>query len=153
MNFTQEHRDYLKDKIKELHDNVRHITQLGMAWFAFFVTINYLTIGWLAKAPASGRESVNSYVVLIVACIFILQNVLGVVGICMVNRAAKALAEQVKTFENLLLNSDNEVNVEDLKATTIPNDLYNAIANSLVTVLSLLIPAWLGVALLLFFSS
>ena len=153
MKLTHEQRDYLKDKVKELHDNVRHITQLGMAWFAFFVTINYLTMGWLAKAPASGRESINSHMILIVATVFILQNILGIAGICKVNKEAKALAERVKTFENLLLNADNEVNMEDLKATVIPDCLYKSIARSLVMVLSLLIPAWLVVAVLLFFSS
>ena len=153
MKLTPDQRDYLKDKVKELHDNVRHITQLGMAWFAFFVTINYLTMGWLAKAPASGRESINPYIILIVAGVFILQNVLGIAGICKVNKQAKALAEKVKTYENLLLDADNKVNMEDLKATIIPDCLYKSIARSLMIVLSLLIPAWLGVSLLLFFSS
>ncbi|MBC8029569.1 MAG: hypothetical protein H7Z16_05605 [Pyrinomonadaceae bacterium] len=43
-----------QDRIKELHVNIRHITHLGMSWFAFFVTTNYLTMGWLAREPRSG---------------------------------------------------------------------------------------------------
>lgn len=68
---------------------MRHITQLGMTWFAFFVTTNYLTIGWFAKFPSSvgsastssDSEDISLFIIGTVAFVFILQNVLGIVGI------------------------------------------------------------------------
>jgi hypothetical protein len=80
---------HLENKVKELHSNVRHITQLGMTWFAFFVTTNYLTIGWFAKFPSSvgsastscDSEDISLFIIGTVAFVFILQNVLGIVGI------------------------------------------------------------------------
>jgi hypothetical protein len=134
----------LQNKVKELHTNVRHITQLGMTWFAFFVTLNYLTMGWLAKTPGSGSESTNPRIIGILAAVFIVQNGLGIVGIYIVKRAAKAGAAQVSAYENALLKAD-ESNIEVLKYASIPANLYAYIAGFLMAVLFLLMPAWGGI--------
>jgi hypothetical protein len=141
---------HLENKVKELHGNVRHITQLGMTWFAFFVTINYLTIGWLAKGLSSGSESINLLIICTVAGVFILQNGLGVVGIWKVRNTSKAGAAQVSTYENWLLSTyenwlrgtNSESHIEVLKRASIPANLYTCIALSLMIVLASLIVAW-----------
>jgi hypothetical protein len=84
----------LENKFKELHSNVRHITQLAMNWFAFFVTVNYVTMGWLAKAPDNSNP--NSRIVPIVAGVFIVQNVLGVFGLAGVLLTAWKMKKQVR---------------------------------------------------------
>ena len=141
---------HLENKVKELHSNVRHITQLGMTWFAFFVTINYLTIGWLAKGPSSGSESIHPLIIGTVAAVFILQNILGIIGILKVRDMAKAGAAQVSVYENWLLSvyetwlreKDNMPHIKVLKCRSVPASLYSCIARSLVMVLGTLILAW-----------
>jgi hypothetical protein len=141
---------HLENKVKELHTNVRHITQLGMTWFAFFVTVNYVTMGWLAKGPSSGSESINPLIIYTVAVVFILQNGLGIVGLCKVRKTAKAGATQVKTYENWLLNAcesysdkpHNDCDITVLERSSIPTKLYAGITLFLMIVLASLIVAW-----------
>jgi hypothetical protein len=99
------------NKVKELHSNVRHITQLAMNWFAFLVTTNYLTMGWLAKMPTSAtpiaEPSINSsinlnidpHIIQTVASVFIVQNLLGIFGLICVLMAAAAMRTHVNTLE------------------------------------------------------
>ncbi len=133
----------LENKLKELHNNVRHITQLGMNWFAFFVTINYLTMGWLAKG--SGNESINSrFPVWIIASVFIVQNLLGIVGLIWVLIAANAMKSEVNRLENekLLSNENNDSQKEKSNCESIPASLYIGIGVTLMLVLISLIAAW-----------
>jgi hypothetical protein len=134
---------HLENKVKELHANVRHITQLGMSWFAFFVTINYFTIGWLAKGPISEKPSPD--IIWIVALVFIVQNGLGIIGICMVGKETKAKAKLVETYENLLLKAYNTSNKKVFERASIPAKLYINIAWFLMAVLFSLILAWTGI--------
>jgi hypothetical protein len=88
------------NKVKELHSNVRHITQLAMTWFAFLVTTNYLTIGWLAKGSSDGSKIVVPDIVPTIARVFIVQNGLGMFGLAWVLMATWAMEKQVNTLEN-----------------------------------------------------
>lgn len=144
----------LENKVKELHTNVRHITQLAMTWFAFFVTTNYLTLGWFAKDVGSANGIANPFMVYTVASAFILQNVLGIVGIWMVKKSAKGMAAQVRTYENWLLinkdllkeGSENDVTKKSqiaiLECPSIPITLYKPILCFLQVVSLSLIVAW-----------
>jgi len=121
----------LENKFEELHNNVRHITQLAMNWFAFFVTVNYVTMGWFAKSSAN--ESTNPHIVPIVAGVFIVQNVLGVFGIAGVLLSAKTMTKQVNDLEKP--HSDK----------SIPMWLYYFIGGFLIIVLGSLIYAWASI--------
>ena len=137
MRLDEEQQKHLENKVKELHNNVRHITQLGMTWFAFFVTVNYVTMSWLPKDPS--RE-----IIWIIAGVFILQNCLGIFGICMVNKTAAAKAAQVSIYENWLLKVA-DAPPEGLARASIPVSLYKYIAWFLMTVLFFLMLAWVGI--------
>lgn len=135
-----EREKHLENKVKELHSNVRHVTQLAMNWFAFFVTLNYLTIGWLAKD--ADTKNVNPLIIRLVATLFIVQNCLGIFGIHWVKKTAKTGAAQITSYENLLLKTDGTSRDELLKCKSTPANLYLALAWSLMVILSLLMLAW-----------
>jgi hypothetical protein len=144
----------LENKVKELHTNVRHITQLAMTWFAFFVTTNYLSLGWFAKDVGNVNGIANPVMVYAVAFAFMLQNGLGIVGIWMVKKSARGMAAQVRTYENwLLINKDlleeisendvtKKLQIDILECPSIPITLYKPILCFLQVVLLSLIVAW-----------
>jgi hypothetical protein len=136
--------ELIVNKVKELHTNVRHITQLGMNWFAFFVTVNYVTMSWLAKGP-SNETQIDSAIVWRIAFVFIVQNFLGILGLTWVLVAARAMKVQVSKFENSNSYADNEPQAEGLKSESIPIALYIAIGVFLILVLISLIWAWISV--------
>jgi hypothetical protein len=134
--------ELIVNKIKELHNNVRHITQLGMNWFAFFVTVNYLTMGWLAKPPSSGVESINSHIIRVLAGVFIVQNLLGIVGLIWVLRAAIAMKGEVNRLEKPPSEENADQQKEKPKCESIPASLYVGIGVFLMLVLGSLAWAW-----------
>ncbi len=134
-----------ENKIKELHSNIRHITQLAMNWFAFFVTVNYVTMGWLAKGPGDGGA--NPHVVSIVARVFIVQNVLGAFGLAAVLVSAFFMKRQINRLENLATREANAADKDapqktETKDGSTPTVLYNIIGAFLIVVLISLIYAW-----------
>jgi len=146
MELTKEQQDYLESKIKELQTNVRHITQLAMGWFAFFVTINYASMGWLAaKAPGGG--SIDSRMIWIIAVVFIVQNILGIFAICGVEKATRVKSKQVHMYEKLIFDEGKPPRI--LKAESIPIKLYTTVERCLSVVLLSLALAWVAFALLL----
>lgn len=125
-------------KLKELHNNIRHITQLGMSWFAFFATSNYLTMGWLARPSGASNENITQITqdfIWIVPRVFVLQNILGIAGLCWVLKTVRSMKNQV----NIL---DPKRNEEAPTCESIPHSLYNGIGIFLIAVLISFTWAW-----------
>jgi len=66
--------------IDEVHVYMRHTIQLWVQWFTFFLTVNYVALGWFAGEIATGNLK-NTSPLVRVAVLFICQDVLGI-GIC-----------------------------------------------------------------------
>ena len=62
-----------QNRLKQIHDYIRHIFQLSLGWFAFFAGINYVALGWLATSP--GVANHRSFV-FAVGVNIIIQNLL-----------------------------------------------------------------------------
>jgi hypothetical protein len=164
--------EVLKNKHKELHSNVRHITQLAMSWFAFFVTVNYVAMSWLSTGAS--KAGVNPIIVQKIAWVFIIQNGLGVFGLTWVLVTAKALKRQVGEFENpvpiRIESSRKEKKDKDasakfskrgkvvwtfkklkfralkkMRSESIPNHLYVVIGTFLIVVLISLMWSWITI--------
>ena len=58
--------------IEELHNHIRQNMSLWVQWFVFFVTVNYVAIGWFAEGPK------DIHAVWIVSVLFMSQCALGV---------------------------------------------------------------------------
>jgi hypothetical protein len=147
-----EQRKLLETKLKELHNNIRHITQLGMSWFAFFVTVNYLTMGWLAKATDHPSDPL---IIRIVAIVFITQDFLGIFGLAWVLMAAMAMKIQIDGLENPSEEESKPIpamafknyfkiscSFKKSKYESVPAALYTGIGVFLMWVLFSLTVAW-----------
>ncbi len=142
MDLSKEQLDYIANKVKELHNNVRHLTQLTMAWYAFFVTINYASMGWLAKTP--GSQDINRNLIMLIAGVFITQNILGIVVILMTGRAVKTKSEQISIYENLPFDKEKEEHRNIVGSGSTPIDLYGWVKWLMIVALVLIVLAWLA---------
>jgi len=68
--------------LDELHSYCRHTIQLWVQWFTFFLTVNYLALGWFA-GKISEQQILNRRPLDYVAALFVAQNALGI-GTCCV---------------------------------------------------------------------
>jgi hypothetical protein len=62
--------------VREYHEHVRHIFGLFITWFTFFITVNYVGIGWFASADKTTGKAPPP--VWLIASLFIAQCVLGI---------------------------------------------------------------------------
>jgi len=64
--------------IDELHQYVRNNMALWVQWFTFFITVNYVGIGWFAKDIAESGRLPHPVPVIYISIIFIVQCTLGI---------------------------------------------------------------------------
>jgi len=79
MNQTLAEKAYI-----EMHNHARHIITTLVYWFAFFVTVNFGTMGWLA---AAGKAQLIHSFLIALSTLLAFQNALGI-AICFVCRSS-----------------------------------------------------------------
>ncbi len=68
----------IQTRIREYHEYVRHIFGLFITWFTFFISVNYVGIGWFAS---KGNDQGKGPSVELVGVMFGVQCVLAI-GVC-----------------------------------------------------------------------
>jgi hypothetical protein len=63
--------------VDEIHSYTRHNMQIWAQWFGFFLTVNYLAIGWFADKIATNTLRAPGALVC-VGALFIVQGTLGI---------------------------------------------------------------------------
>ena len=71
--------DLLKIELTELNSFVRHHIQLYLAWYSFFLTVNFGAIGWFTSVLLTGALK-QSLPVIFVAIFFMVQIILSYIG-------------------------------------------------------------------------
>ena len=94
----------MKDQIDRIDGYLKMYFQAIVAWFTFFVTVNWASIGWLA---ANFSELKNNILSSRVSCIFGWQNILGIfILICALvyfNKQKKELEKlEISLYKNKL---------------------------------------------------
>lgn len=128
--------DSASRKMAEIHEYVRHSFNLFFGWFTFFATVNYATMGWLAKNEPG--VATKTALVAIVVLLFISQNLLGVAA-CFVMRAHLRTWNQKITELERLVQQNEKLGPSD---TSIPIRTYLQVVNLIVGALGLLVVAW-----------
>jgi uncharacterized membrane protein (DUF485 family) len=80
MNTDEAQHDRIEKVIREIHEYARHTMQLFVAFFTFFVLMNYTTMGFLAK----DLSQISKEIVSRIAWTFIFQNSLAIVSCVLV---------------------------------------------------------------------
>jgi len=136
------HFERVDKKIRELHEYTRRIVQLLVAWYTFFGTINYASMGWFAKsAPEVGP---NVRLIQTIAVVFIVQNLLGIIICFAVRRQMFKNHEQIKIYETFVFEKANYTRVDFPSDTCIPADLISLVTLFMAITGVTLIVAWVN---------
>jgi hypothetical protein len=140
----QQKQSDLENKVKEINNNIRHITQLAMSWFVFFVTINYASMGWLATSSVN----FNRTIIVTIAGVFIVQNILGMVSLRETEKAIKKMSDQIECYEKLSIDEDSKWCHGILESQNVPIELCKNLRKYMSWVLFSLIAAWVIYAIM-----
>lgn len=124
-------------KLDELHEYVRHIFQMFVGWFTFFGTVNYATMGWLAKVDTGSSH--NNKMIIAISLLFITQNLLGIV-VCFVLKNYLFLTNKIiEGLERKIM----EITVSgDEELGSMPVRFYQKVIYLVVFALSMISVVW-----------
>ncbi|HEY3265542.1 MAG TPA: hypothetical protein VGM37_01350 [Armatimonadota bacterium] len=127
-------------KVKQFHDYARHIFQTLVAWFTFFITVNYASMGWLAK-PSADSHAQHSLVSL-VALVFALHNVLGIWVTLVARKQMITIGATILTLDRLTEDGSASPPIPELQCNAVPITLYSVGPLLMVTAMAPLFVAW-----------
>jgi hypothetical protein len=132
----------LDRKFRELHDYIRHIFQLFVGWFTFFATVNYATMGWLAKP--SGLVPVGTHLVWLISGLFISQNLLGIVACVFVRRYLLERDSEILRLEQQAASSSQDESGPPL-SSSVPLALYSTTIVLIAWALGVILLSWCAI--------
>lgn len=132
----------ISKKIGQLHDYTRSTIQLLIAWFTFFVAVNSATAGWLVTKPKDAALF-NGPLIWIIAGVFTLQNVLGVIACLFIRTQVTKTKTHIEVLEANLLKIERGEEIQDTSLDAgIPSDLYSKVTWLLTASLLALALLW-----------
>lgn len=70
--------DARQTALVEKHSHARHLFQLTVTWYTWFIALNYATLGWLTANGSTARPGVGNAQLWIVYLLFTSHNAMGV---------------------------------------------------------------------------
>ena len=136
-------KESVENRLKQLHEYNRHLAQLIVAWFTFFVTVNYAVMGWLlislyAAKPVAGSLPHGTRLLPLIVILFALQNVLGICACWVIRSHLLASAALVHQLEASLGEPETP------SFQTVPVDVYGGSLLLMTIALVLLLVAWIS---------
>jgi len=127
------------DYCKEINLHVRHVAQLLVAWYTFFVTANLIAVGWFMTADQS-RARLARPLLWVLVILFVLVNLLGVLAMRFIRRYLIAADSQL-----LDLLQSEPISGEDtrIERSPIPLTLYLQMLRIIAVSLLAIVAAWL----------
>lgn len=126
--------------IAELHEYIRHGFNLFFGWFTFFATVNYASMGWLAKPETEGAR--NQPLVYLVCVLFIAQNTLGVVACAVMRKYLISTNERVLKLERIVHTVDGTLHLRPSFETSVPIKAYIHVTLLVAISLIVIMGAW-----------
>lgn len=127
-------------RVKELHEYVRLNFQLYMAWFTFFGTVNFASLGWLASTSETARLTSIAW---LVPVMFISQNVLGILASKYVSDFFYQYDGNVRALERILVPDENT------SQSSLSLRLYNQVVALIAGALAIIAAVWCGVLIVM----
>jgi len=118
----QELRVHLEKRISSSHEYSRHLITNLVNWYAFFVTVNYASMGWFAVQRERNASSETSSLIILIASLFVLQNVLGILACARVKRHILAVSDEMVSYEQSLLGEELD---SDTREVLMPSSVYS----------------------------
>lgn len=121
--------------IKQLHETCRHAFGLFVGWFTFFITLNFVALGWLAKV---GTEKPNPLIVKNIVLALILFIGLGILS-------GVTVVVQVRRTRALLIGElMTTANSESIVRNSLPANLYTFNVVLMIIALLILVYFWIN---------
>jgi hypothetical protein len=76
---------FIDDQFKEINLHIRHVAQLVVTWYVFFITANLVALGWFVTTDPT-RTLITKPVLWMIVTVFIVVNVLSVIALLAVRR-------------------------------------------------------------------
>jgi len=119
--------------VKQLHETGRHSFDLYVRWFTFFVTINFVALGWLPEHKANEQKNLTLFSVYFSMIIF---TILGIFSAASVRKHLEKLRDEIIDRVNPLANGERYVNA------SFPCEAYVNNLRLMIFALFVLISVW-----------
>ncbi len=122
--YVEEKNELLRMELTELYSFVRHHFQLYFGWYTFFLTVNFVAIGWFTSVLLTGALKV-SLPIIFLATFFVVQLILSYVASLEVRNYFETTHNRCNEILNLMGTYPSESHLQ-LK-TAIPLQVYSKI--------------------------
>src|SRR5260370_38325614 len=75
-----------EDELREINNYIRHVAQLLVAWYTFFIAANLVAAGWFASASSVAGNIGTRQARWTLCLVFIAVNALGLLACALVRR-------------------------------------------------------------------
>ncbi|MFL9898895.1 hypothetical protein PQR71_12130 [Paraburkholderia fungorum] len=133
--------DIVERKLAELNEYASGMFDIFVRWFAFFAGVNYLAIGWLTRPDSKTSDLPTS--TQLISCLFICQNILGLVACIFVWKYFKETDLRIQRLEEIAWPDRGTLNKSIICRSSLPADTYMLAASLLGLALVIIAVAWI----------
>lgn len=133
------------DYCKEINLHVRHVAQLLVTWYAFFVTANLFSLGWFITADST-RTRIAKPILWVVVTLFLVVNVLGIAALRAVRRYFISAHGRLRALLDSSSSADAAAPL--LLDSPIPLALYRRAVDLMTASLVAIFSTWLALGVL-----
>jgi hypothetical protein len=128
--------DLLRTEYEHINSYIRTSAQLHLAWYTFFVTVNYAVLGYMASQYVRGAATDPS--VLVLAIVLIVQGVLAIIACVNYESYIKKSEARITTILKELTRPNGEA-----PNNPIPGKLYHDTTILMIISFAALLLFWL----------
>jgi hypothetical protein len=130
----------IDDQFREANNHIRHVSQLIVTWYVFFVSGNLVAIGWIATADSSKIISGSFLLRLSIYMVFVFVNILGIMALVAV---IKYFVIENSRINEMILHTDEDTQIAAcFRDSPVPRELYNRSIYLMIASLVAIIIVW-----------
>ena len=129
----------VRDRVEQRHQHARHLFGLLVSWFTFFVTLNYVTIGWFVSKPEANKPG-RVTLMIGLAAIFASQIALGIGAELVFLAYLRQTRARIREYEAMRVANG----IQYATDSCLPFTLYSQSVSLMIAALGVLLLAWLA---------
>lgn len=130
----------VEDQFKEINNHVRHVMQLLVTWYTFFVASNVVAIGWIATTDKTRLLTGNLMLGCGITGVFVTVNLLGIIALVYIRRYFIETNAKISIMVQLI---EPETNYHSyFRESPAPITLFNISSTLMVLSLLALLSFW-----------
>ncbi len=137
----------LEDEFREVNNYIRHVAQLLVAWYTFFVTANLIAAGWFVSASGVTGLLGTRRAMWIFCLIFVAVNILGLMALGVVRGYFVQADTRVREIVGYL--SASTALTQPPATSPVPVRLFRRTTILMILSLAVLVSAWISLLVLI----